>query len=129
MRFNKYLTPEERIQAWRTGIAYKLAEREILPSEFNKMLTKSAAGEKGKLNDVASAGGAFAKSILMTSLLIGAPVGIAGHLIGEDIKNSGAKVRELERKRDYTKDIVQRIKEELEEAEEEKKKKRQFALS
>ena len=103
MRFNKYLTPEERIEAWKTGITYKLAEKEILPSEFNQMC-KRAQIENPPLP---------LRLILWSALLSGGALGVGAHLVGNEMAKGDAKIRDKKRTREYYRDMVERFKEEL----------------
>ena len=103
MRFNKYLTPEERIEAWNTGITYKLAEKEILPSEFNQMC-KQAEGFDAP---------APLRALLWTAILTGAPIGIAAHLIHNEVKKTDTKNRALRRERDYLRDLSEELNQRL----------------
>lgn len=94
MRFNKYLSPEERIAAWNNGITYKLAEKEVLPSEFNAMCKQANGDAPMPL-----------QAILWTAILTGAPIGIASHLVSNELKKTSIKNRELKRQRDYLRDL------------------------
>ncbi len=98
MRFSKYLTPEERLEAWNTGITYKLAEKEVLPSEFNEMCKQAQENAPGPL-----------KAILWTAILTGAPIGIAAHLISNEMKKTDTKNRALRRQRDYLRDLSEEL--------------------
>ena len=104
MRFNKYLIPEERIEAWKTGITYKLAEKEVLPSEFNGMC-KQAQMETAPLP---------LKLILWSALLGGGALGVGSHLVGNEMQKGDMKIREKKRTREYYRDMVARLKQELE---------------
>ena len=99
MRYDKYLTAEERLSAWNNGITFKLAEKEVLPSEFNSFC--KTAQESGPPLPL--------KAILWTALLTGAPIGIAAHLVNNEMKKTDNKNRELRRKRDYLRDLSEEI--------------------
>ena len=109
MRFDKYLTPEERVAAWNRGITYKLATSEVLPSEFNKMCKEAQAGQPPLP----------LKAMLWMALLAGVPLGIGSSLVGSELASSGSANAALKKKRDYTRDITDTIKQRLRNQEEE----------
>ena len=106
MRFDKYLTPEERLSAWRAGLTFKLAEKEVLPSEFDKML-KSA-------QDASSKAALPLKAMLWLALLSGGALGTIGYFADESVADGGAANNALRRRRNYFQDAASRIKNDLE---------------
>ena len=110
MRFDKYLTPEERLQAWRNGIAYKLAEKEVLPSEFNKMC-KTAQDATGKAIALPL------KAMIWSAILSGGALGTLGFFTDEAIDDGGQKNLALRRRRNYFKDVAAKLKAEIENTE------------
>ena len=106
MRFDKYLTPEERIQAWKEGLTYKLAEKEILPSEFDEMVKSAQEKTNYALLPL--------KLLLWSALITGGGIGVVNHLVGQAVGTGGAKNDSLRRKRNYMRDVTARIKSELE---------------
>ena len=106
MRFDKYLTPEERVQAWRSGLTYKLASSEILPSEFNAMCKKA-----GSTADTAAL--PF-KAMLWAALLSGGALGSLQFFADEAVSNGSAKNMALRRRRNYFRDVAARLKQEIE---------------
>lgn len=101
MRFDKYLTPAERVQAWRNGMTYKLASMEVLPSEFHGMC------KKANLMDLI-------KGLAITSVVTGIPLGGIAYMIDDQTSNSSAKNIGLRKKRDYYRDLAAQIKQNLE---------------
>ena len=106
MRFDKYLTPEERVQAWRSGLTYKLASSEILPSEFNAMCKKAGG--------TADAAALPFKAMLWAALLSGGALGSLQFFADEAVSNGSAKNMALRRRRNYFRDVAARLKQEIE---------------
>lgn len=102
MRFDKYLTPQERVDAWRTGITCKLASMEVLPSEFNRLVKQASLS-------------GLAKAFLYTALLTGIPVGGLAYILNDQANSSSAANAGLRKKRDYFRDLSAEIRSRLEE--------------
>ena len=81
----QYLTQAERAGCIRMGIMLKLAEHNILPSEFTKSAFVTEIG----------------KAVLGVSLLAGIPVGAAAHLLNRKIVERRGKEHELQEKIKY----------------------------
>lgn len=103
MRFDKHLTPAERVDAWRHGIAYKLASMEILPSEFYKMAQETK-------KDLTS----WLKPILYVSLMTGIPLGGLAYMINNQVSQSSSGNKVLRQKREYYRDLASQLKNTLE---------------
>ena len=103
MRFDRFITPEERVQAWSRGITYKLATSEILPSEFNGMCKKAQAGQPPLP----------IKAMLWLALLTGVPLGVGSSLINNELERSGKTNAALRKKRDYTRDVTETLRQRL----------------
>ena len=101
MRFDKYLTPAERVQAWRNGMTYKLASMEVLPSEFHAMCKKASLMD-------------MIKGLALTAVVTGIPLGGVAYMIDDQTSNSSAKNTGLRKKRDYYRDLAAQIKQTLE---------------
>ena len=93
IKYNKYLTPDERAQCLKFGALMKCAEHNVQPVELERMIEKH-----GAWYDMPSSA---LKVVAGLALVTGIPVGVAAHVIGNQITKERAKERELKEQIKY----------------------------
>jgi hypothetical protein len=98
INYNKYLTPAERAQCLKFGALMKCAEHNVHPDELGRMIEKV-----GAWYDMPSAA---LKVVAGMALVTGIPIGVAAHVIGNQITKERSKERELKEQIKYYQNTV-----------------------
>ena len=98
MNYNKYLTIEERAQCLKFGALMKCAEHNVQPDELKAYIDKT-----GAWYDMPSSA---LKVVAGLALVTGIPVGVAAHVIGNQINKERSKERELKEQIKYYQNTV-----------------------
>lgn len=95
-RINEFLTPSERLDAMRLGGLKALVANGLTPSTF----TKEAAGNPPAPSPD------FLKSVMMTSVVLGLPIGAVWYALSSGIRKSDEKTQRMRAELDHYNDVV-----------------------
>lgn len=111
MSYTEYLTPSERLDAIRIGVAMELADNGVSPEAFMGMFEKSAAGDKmgpaGKTVDMISKA---PSTLLNTAVISGLPIGLLLYAVHRSLRDTNRKTRKMKRELQFYQDAVQELK-------------------
>lgn len=108
--FRTVLTPAERAGLWKLGAALALAERQMLPSEFDARicapyLSLEKEAQWQPVSDVIGGAGKLlaggAKTIAVSAILAGVPLGLVTHAMTRRANEVRNKERDIEAQIEY----------------------------
>jgi len=94
--YTRLLSPKERVSAMKLGAMLEFADKGIGPSSIDGFVKQAVIPAFGGFLE------GTAKAIVVTALLTGVPLGVAAHLIGNQVSSNRRQEREkLDRIRYY----------------------------
>ena len=94
-RISEFLTPTERLDAMRIGGLKALVANGTTPSGMSKVAVDAPRPTPD-----------FLKSVFMTSIVLGIPIGVAWHALSNGVGSSETKTRRLREELDQYNDSV-----------------------
>lgn len=94
-RISEFLTPTERLDAMRIGGLKALVANGITPSGMSKVAADVPRPDPNLL-----------RSVFITSIVLGIPIGVAWHALEGGVRNSESKTRRLREELDQYNDVV-----------------------
>lgn len=102
MFYTEYLTPSERMDAIRAGVAAGLSEAGVAPSQFEAAV-KCAQAKPGV--PLVSLGG-----LANTAIVAGVPLGLMYYIVNRSLNRTDKKTRRLQKELDYYNDVMAEFK-------------------
>ncbi len=100
MFYTEYLTPSERMDAIRAGVASGLHDAGVTPSKFDSAIKSAQA----RIPTVSL--GALAN----TAIVAGVPLGLVYYMVSKSLNKTDRKTRRLQKELDYYNDVMAEFK-------------------